>query len=105
MKAQLRNKGIPLFLNLGTRCEWVFNATLRPLHPREKDPLAIAQEVVWALEPVWTPAENLTRTGIRSPARPAHSESLYRLHYRGPMYWQLTYFTAYLLFHYYAVFM
>ena len=29
-------------------------------------------------------AENLAPTGIRSPDRPAHSESLYRLSYRGP---------------------
>ena len=34
--------------------------------------------------PVWTGAENLTPTGIRSPDRPAFSESLYRLSYRGP---------------------
>jgi len=32
-------------------------------------------------EPVWTGEENLTRTGIRSPDRPARSESLYRLSY------------------------
>ena len=29
--------------------------------------------------PVWRGAENLARTGIRSPNRPASSESLYRL--------------------------
>jgi hypothetical protein len=34
--------------------------------------------------PVWTGAENLAPTGIRSPDRPARSESLYRLSYRGP---------------------
>ena len=31
--------------------------------------------------PVWTGAENLASTGIRSPDRPARSESLYRLRY------------------------
>ena len=31
--------------------------------------------------PVWTDAENLTATGIRSPDRPARSQSLYRLSY------------------------
>jgi len=31
--------------------------------------------------PVWTGAENLAPTGIRSPDRPARSQSLYRLHY------------------------
>ena len=30
---------------------------------------------------VWTGAENVTHTGIRSPDRPARSQSLYRLRY------------------------
>jgi hypothetical protein len=34
---------------------------------------------------VWTGAENLAPTGIRSPDHPARSESLYRLSYRGPL--------------------
>jgi hypothetical protein len=38
----------------------------------------------WAPGPVWTGAENLVPTGIRSPDRPARSESLYRLRYSGP---------------------
>ena len=33
--------------------------------------------------PVWTGAENLASTGIRSPDLPARSESLYRLSYPG----------------------
>jgi hypothetical protein len=32
--------------------------------------------------PVWTVAENLDPTGIRSPDRPARSESLYWLSYK-----------------------
>jgi len=35
-------------------------------------------------QPVWTGEENLATTGIRSPDRPARSESLYRLSYPGP---------------------
>ena len=35
----------------------------------------------WVSELVWTGAENLASTGIRSPYRPARSESLYRLSY------------------------
>jgi hypothetical protein len=31
--------------------------------------------------PVWTGAENLAPIGIRSPDRPARSQSLYRLSY------------------------
>ena len=33
---------------------------------------------------VWKGKETLTSTGIRSPDRPARSESLYRLHYPSP---------------------
>jgi hypothetical protein len=46
-----------------------------------KDPVPIAQETVWAPGPVWTSAENLVPTGIRSPDRPTRSQSLYRLCY------------------------
>ena len=38
-------------------------------------------------EPVW---ENLASTGIRSPDRPARSEWLYRLSYRGPSSFKLS---------------
>ena len=48
------------------------------------DPVPIVQEAGWTPEPVWTGAENLAHTGIRSPDRPARSESLYRLSYPGP---------------------
>jgi len=43
-----------------------------------RDPTPIVKEAGWALGPVWTGAENLAPTGIRSPDRPARSESLYR---------------------------
>ena len=38
----------------------------------------------WAPGPVWTCAENLAPTGIRSPNHSTPIESLYRLSYRGP---------------------
>jgi len=44
-----------------------------------KDPVPIVQEAGWAPGPVWTGEENLALTGIRSPDRPARSESLYRV--------------------------
>jgi hypothetical protein len=47
-----------------------------------KDPIPVAQEAGWAAGPVWTSAENISRAGIRSPDRPARSDSLYRLSYR-----------------------
>jgi hypothetical protein len=55
--------------------------TLRPLFTPRKDPVPIVQEARWAPGPVWTDAENLAPTGIRSPDRPDRSQSLYRLHY------------------------
>ena len=64
---------------------WVDNVTPQPLYPRERDPVPILQEAGWAPEPVWTGAENLAFTGIRSPVHPARSESLYRLSYPGPL--------------------
>ena len=48
-----------------------------------KDPVPILQEVGWAPRAVWTSVENLAPTRIRSPDRPARSESLYRLSYPG----------------------
>ena len=38
-----------------------------------KDPVHIVQEAGWAPGPIWTGAENLVSTGIRSPDRPARS--------------------------------
>ena len=46
-----------------------------------KNPVPIVQEAGWAPGPVWTGAENLAPTGIRSPDRPYLSQSLYRLSY------------------------
>ena len=40
---------------------------------------------MWAKGTVWTCAEYLALTGIRSPDRPARSESLYRLSYPRPL--------------------
>ena len=65
------------------RWGWVVSTTPRPLYP-QKDPVPIVLEAGWAPGPVWTGAENLSPTRIRSQDRPARSESLYRLSYRGP---------------------
>jgi hypothetical protein len=56
-----------------------------------KDPIPIVQEAGWAAGPVWTGAENLVSTGIRSPDRAARSQSLYRLSY--PAYCDLGIYT------------
>jgi hypothetical protein len=41
-----------------------------------KDQVPTVQEAGWAPEPVWTGAENLAPTGIRSPDLPARSQLL-----------------------------
>ena len=65
------------FHDHGTRRLWGVNVTPRPLFSLVKDPVPIVQEAGWAPGPVWTCAENLAHTGIRSPDRPACSQSLY----------------------------
>ena len=65
------------FHDHGTRSGWGVSVTPRPLFTPGKDPVPIG----WAPGPVWTGAENLAPTGIRSPNRPARSQSLYRLRY------------------------
>ena len=75
-------RGIALLIHdHGTRRGWGVSVTPRPLFTPGKDPLPIVQEACWAPGPVWTGAENLASTGIRSPDRPALSQSLYRLSY------------------------
>jgi hypothetical protein len=52
-----------------------------PLFTPGKDLVPIVQEAGWAPGPVWTGAEILAPTRIRSPDRPAHSQLLYQLRY------------------------
>jgi len=80
--AQRGSRGIALpFLDHGTRSGWGFSVTPQPLFTPGKDLVPIVQGAGWAPGPVWTGAENLSPTGIRSPDRPARSQSLYRLRY------------------------
>ena len=60
----------------------------RSLFTPGKGPVPIVQEAGWAPAPVWTGAENLSPTGIRSLGRPARSQSLYRLRYAA-LFWVL----------------
>ena len=76
------SRGIALhFRDHGTGKWWGVSLTPRPLFTPGKAPVPIVQETVWAPGPVWTGAENLAPTGIRSPGRPARIQSLYRLRY------------------------
>ena len=54
-----------------------------PLYSQERYPVTIVQQAGWAPGTVWTGAKDFAATGIRSPDRPARSESLYRLSYPG----------------------
>jgi hypothetical protein len=56
----------------------VVSTTPRPLYPRER-PVPIIQEG----GSIWTCAKNFAPIGIRSPDRPARSQSIYRLNYPG----------------------
>jgi hypothetical protein len=52
--------------------------------PPEKTRYPLYRRLGEVPAPIWARAENLAPTGIRSPDRPARSESLYRLSYHGP---------------------
>jgi hypothetical protein len=65
----------------GTRRECGISVTPRQLFIPGKDPVPIVQEAGWAPGLVWTGAEYLAPTRIRSADRPARSQSLYRLSY------------------------
>ena len=69
------------FLDHGSRRGWGVSVMPRPLFAPGKELVPIVQEAEWAPGPVWTGAENLAPTGIRSPNSPAHSQSPYRLRY------------------------
>lgn len=45
----------------------MFNATPRPFYPRERGPVPIVVEAGWAPGPIWTVAEYLASTDIRTP--------------------------------------
>jgi hypothetical protein len=76
------SRGIALpFLDHGNRRGWGVSVTPWPLFTSGKDPVPIVQEAGWTPGPVWTGAENLVPTGIRSPDRPVRSQSLYQLCY------------------------
>jgi hypothetical protein len=73
-------------MTIGTRRVWGVSVTPRPFFTPEKDPVPIVQKAGWAPGPVWTGAEKLAPTEIRSSDRPARSQSLYRLRY--PAQWK-----------------
>jgi hypothetical protein len=73
-----------LFFNLGSRWGRVVSATPRPLYTRERPGTHCTGGWV-VLRDGLDRSEKSHPTGIRSPDRPARSESLYRLSYPGPL--------------------
>ena len=85
-KAHRGSRGIALpFYDHGTRRGWWVWVTPRPLFTPGKGPVSIVQEAGWAPGPVWTGAENLSLTGIRSPDRPARSSVTILTELPGPL--------------------
>ena len=77
------SRGIALpFHDHGTRRGWGVRVTPWLLFTPGKHLVPIVQEAGWTPGPVWTGAENLAPTGIRSPDCPAHSQSLYWVTWR-----------------------
>ena len=70
------------FHDHSTRRGWGVSVMPRPLFT------PIVQEAGWVPVPVWTHAENLAPTGIRSSDRPACSQSLYQLCYPVHVFWR-----------------
>ena len=68
------------FFNFGATLGWVVSSTPRPLYPLERD------QAWWARGPVWTGAEDVALTEIRSQGRPARNGSLYRVRYPGTQF-------------------
>jgi hypothetical protein len=72
------------FFNLSTWCGWVVHATPQPFYHQETDTIYIMEEAGWAPGPLWTGAENLTSTRIRSADCAACSDLVYWLTLSGP---------------------
>jgi len=70
-----------LFHDHGTRRGWGVSIPPQPLFTPGKDLVPIIQEAGWAPGLVWTGAENLIPTWIRSLDRPARSQLIYWLCY------------------------
>jgi hypothetical protein len=85
------NRGIALlFHDHCTRRGWGVRVTPQLLFTPRKDPVPIVQEAGWAPGPVWTGAENLAPTGIRSADCPARSQSFSKRWYWNLWIWKWT---------------
>ena len=67
---------------------WVVNVKPRPLYARERHGTHCTGGWVGPSAGLEEVRKNLAPTGIRSPDRPARSESLYRVRHLGPQCWR-----------------
>ena len=85
------SRGIALpFLDHGTRSGWGVSLTPRPLFtPGGKTRYPLYRRLGGLQDRSGQVQENFARTGIRSPDRPARSQSLYRLSYPAHTEWDM----------------
>lgn len=77
-----------LTLQLYAKWGWWIRPWLGRFTPRKMDSEPIVLEAGWAAEYAWMNVEKrqlLAPVAARTPKRPMHSESLYRLRYPGPI--------------------
>jgi hypothetical protein len=75
-QAQRGGRVIVLYIfDAGARKGWVVIVMPWPFYRRERHQAPIAQEIGWALGPVWIVRQNPALTGFRAPDRSARSES------------------------------
>jgi len=75
-----KGTGIALtILEPGAGRRWMFSGRHRPIYPRKRYPVHIAQKAGWTSGPILMDPKTLATTGVRTPDRPFRSSSLYRL--------------------------
>jgi hypothetical protein len=80
MKAQNGSRSVAVLINLGARWGWFVNATPWPLYSQERSLVQVLEKAGWAPWPVWTVMKSRkarVSTSVRTPDRPASSETPY----------------------------
>jgi len=94
MNAQTGSRGT-LFWTSALDEGWVINTTSRPLYPWARGQVPTVQVARWARGPVWTGAENVSSTGIRS--RTVHPKASHSTDYATPANLRIFYLMYHIL--------